>query len=103
MYHGRPKRDFRWAFAVIKYVSVPADGLANGRQEVLSLLSNGRKCLKYDMTIFGTDPERTRLMIQLEMEPGEILVHEDVRYQLVLLPAMHFERRETGCRWLSIP
>jgi hypothetical protein len=53
------------------------------------LVGNGRKRLENDVAIFGTDPYWPGGMVSLEMEPGKVLVVEDVRHQAVLLFAVH--------------
>ena len=63
-----------------KTICIPADRLSDGDEEILRLLSNGGKRLQNDVAIFGADPERTRSVVRLQMEPSKVLLLEDVRH-----------------------
>jgi hypothetical protein len=76
---------------------IPANRLANGGQKVLCLFCNGGECLENDVSVLGTNPQRPRSMVRFEVQPREVLVHEDVRYQTVLMAPMLLQGREI-CR-----
>ena len=58
--------------------NIPADRLANGNKEILGLLGDWGEGLQNDMTVLGANPEGTGSVVGLQVQPGEVLVHEDV-------------------------
>jgi hypothetical protein len=45
------------------------------------------------MSILGTNPEGTGSVVGLQVQPGKVLVHENVRHKAVLQSSMRWERR----------
>jgi hypothetical protein len=74
------------------YHDIPADWLADGYKEILCLFSDWRERLQDDMALW-TNPEWTRSVIRLQLNPREVLVHENVRHQTVLQASMGWKRR----------
>ena len=60
----------------------------------MCLLGNWRESFQDDVTIFRTNPKGARSMVRFQVEPREVLVHEDMRNQVVLLSSV-------GCRSLA--
>jgi hypothetical protein len=45
------------------------------------------------MSILGTNPKGTGSVVGLQVQPGKVLVHENVRHKAVLQSSMRWERR----------
>jgi len=78
MNEARPKEDFFLMAALNTGRDVPADRLADSYKEILCLLSNWRECLQDDMAVLGTNPEGAGSVVGLQVQPGKVLVHENV-------------------------
>jgi hypothetical protein len=67
---------------------VPANRFTNGYEKILSLLCNWGKGLENNVAIIRTNPQGPRRVVRFKMKPGEVLIHEDVRHEGILLPTM---------------
>ena len=57
---------------------VPADRLADGYKEILSLLRNRGEGLQNDVTILRANPDGSSRVVSLQVEPRKIVPLEDV-------------------------
>ena len=81
--------------------NLPTDRLADGYEEILGLLGNWRESLQNDMTILWANPKGARSMVGFQVEEREVLIHEDMRNKVVLLPSVGRKRCLSVAR--SIP
>jgi hypothetical protein len=63
----------------LKSVCVPANRLADGYEEILSLVRNRRESLQDDMAVLGANPDGSSRVISLQVKPREIVLLEYVR------------------------
>ena len=77
---------------VERYVCVPANRLADGYEEILSLIRNRREGFQDNMSVLRTNPDGSSRVISLQVEPRKVVLLEDVRDQLVLLFPMSNHR-----------
>ena len=91
MNEARPAKDIPTTASGV-YDNIPADRLADSYKEILCLFGNGRESFQDDVTIFGANPKGTRSMVGFQVEPREILIHEDMRNKIVLLSSVGWKR-----------
>ena len=60
-------------------VCAPADRLADGYEEILSLLRDWGEGLQDDMTVLGTNPNGPSGVVRFQVKPREVVLLEDVR------------------------